>query len=117
MLWLLTSSGVLDAIGDRAVTIIAPSEEAFREFKFLDYYGVLSNPVTLAEILRRHIVLGVYDAEGLIAAGTVTNLAGEQLRVWRNGGFIMVDDVTLTLSNTNQANVATFVVYGADRLL
>lgn len=117
MLWLLTSSGVLDEVGDRPVTIIAPSETAFRDFKFLDYYGVLSNPVTLAEILRRHIILGVFDAEGLIAAGTVTNLAGEQLRVWHNGGLVMVDDVTLTLPHNNQTDAATFVVYGADRLL
>jgi uncharacterized surface protein with fasciclin (FAS1) repeats len=117
MLWLLTASGVLDEIGAQPVTIFAPSETAFSDFAVADRYGLMANPAALAPILRRHVVLGAYDTEELVAAGTVTNLAGEQLAVWRNGRVVMVNEITLTPPTTDGAGVARSVVYGADRLL
>jgi uncharacterized surface protein with fasciclin (FAS1) repeats len=119
MQWLLTASGVLDEIGSRPVTIFAPSETAFRDFAAIDHYGLLDNPAAFAPILRRHVVLGVYDSEQLVAAGTVTNLAGEELAVWRNGRILMVNEVAVTVPNTDGVDprAATLVVYGTDRLL
>jgi uncharacterized surface protein with fasciclin (FAS1) repeats len=117
MLWLLTVSGVLDEIGAQPVTIFAPSEAAFRDFAVADRYGLMANPAALAPILRRHVILGVYDTEELVAAGTVTNLAGEQFAVWRNGRLVKVNEVTLTPPTADGAGVTRFVVYGADRLL
>jgi uncharacterized surface protein with fasciclin (FAS1) repeats len=117
MLWMLTSSGVLDEIGARPVTILAPTETAFRDFAAADHYGLMNNPAAFAPILRRHIVLGVYDSEELVAAGTVTNLVGEHLAVWRNGRVVNVDEIALTEPTTEALGVATVVVYGADRLL
>jgi uncharacterized surface protein with fasciclin (FAS1) repeats len=117
MLWLLTSSGVLDEIGGRPVTILAPSETAFRDFAAADHFGLMTNPAAFAPILRRHIVLGAYDSEELAAAGTVTNLVGEHLSVWHNGRVLKVDQIALTEPTTEALGVATVVVYGADRLL
>lgn len=115
MLWLLTASGVLDEVGGRPATIFAPSETAFRDFAVLDRYGLVANPVAAAPMLRRHVVIGALGADELVAAGTVTNLAGEQLAVWRNGRVLMVNEVALTQSTADDA--ARLVVYGADRLL
>jgi hypothetical protein len=117
MLWLLTASGVLDEIGARPVTIIAPSEAAFRDFAVTDGNGMLSNPTAFAPVLRRHVVLGVYDAEQLVAAGSVTNLAGERLSVWANGRLVLVNEVTLLPPATDGAHDETMAVFGADRLL
>lgn len=116
MLWLLISSGVLDEIGDQPVTIFAPSETAFRDFKFVDYYGLMSNPVAMAPLLRRHIVLGVYDSETLAAAGTVTTLGGEQLTVWLNGRQIIVNEATLATPPAAGVSGVTAVLE-IDRLL
>jgi uncharacterized surface protein with fasciclin (FAS1) repeats len=117
MLWLLTASGVLDEIGGRPVTILAPSETAFRNFAAADHFGLMTNPAAFAPILRRHIVLGVYDSEELVAAGTVTNIVGEHLAVWRNGRVVNVAEITLTEPTTAALGEATVVVYGADGLL
>lgn len=115
MLWLLTASGVLDQIDGRPATILAPSETAFRDFAVLDRYGLVANPVAAAPMLRRHVVIGAYDADELVAAGTVTNLAGEQLAVWRNGRVLMVNEAALTPTAADDA--ARLIVYGTDRLL
>ena len=117
MLWLLTVSGVLAEIGAQPVTILAPSETAFRDFKFVDHYGLMNNPVSMAPILRRHVVLGVYDTEDLAAVSTVTDLAGEQLTVWLNGRQVMVNEATLVTPPTEGVTGATLVVLEIDRLL
>jgi hypothetical protein len=117
MVWLLTASGVLDEIGAQPVTILAPTETAFRDFAAADHFGLMANPVAMAPILRRHVVLGVFDTEQLVAAGTVTNLAGEQLSVWRNGRVLNVNEVPLMPPTTDGAADAQLVVFGADRLL
>ena len=120
MLWLLTLSGVLDEIGDQPVTIFAPSETAFRDFKFVDHYGLMSNPEAMAPILRRHVVVGLFDVEQLAAAGTVSTLAGEQLSVWLNGRQLMVNEATFTPPPTLDdpiVGVATLVVHEIDRVL
>lgn len=117
MLWLLTLSGVLDEIGDQPVTILAPSETAFRNFKFVDHYGLMSNPVAMAPILRRHVVLGVYDNETLAAAGTVTTLAGEQLTVWLNGRQVIVNEATVTPPPSAEGVSGATSILEIDRVL
>ena len=117
MHWMLALSGVLDEIGDQPVTILAPSESAFRDFEFVDYYGLMSDPVAMAPILRRHVVLGAYDVKGFEAAGTVTTLAGEQLVVWLNGRQLMVNEATLTPTNDGVGGIEPLVVYEIDRVL
>lgn len=119
MRWLLSASGVLAEIGARPVTILAPSENAFRDFAVSDGYGLMAVPTSLAPILRRHVLLGAYDADQLVAAGVVTNLAGEQLAVWRNGRVVMVDDIALTATVLGPDVLVDpdVVVFGADRLL
>ena len=122
MLWLLTSSGVLDEIGTRQVTILAPSEPAFREFVHVDFYDLMSNPAAMAPILRRHVILGVYDIDELAAADAVTTLDGEQLTVWNNGRMLMVDEVTLTrptpdADEPSSSAESMVVTYSIDRLL
>lgn len=120
MLWLLTVSGVLAEIGAQPVTILAPSETAFRDFKFVDHYGLMSNPEAMAPILRRHVVVGLFDVEQLAAAGTVSTLAGEQLSVWLNGRQLMVNEATFTPPPTLDGpivGVATLVVHEIDRVL
>ncbi len=115
MAWLLSASGVLAEIGHRPVTILAPSELAFRDFAVADAYGLMANPTLFAPILRRHVILGSYDPATLAAEGVVTNLAGERMAVWRNGAQVVVDDVTL--SPPAAAEGAVSMVYGADRVL
>jgi uncharacterized surface protein with fasciclin (FAS1) repeats len=122
MLWLLAASGLLDEIGDRPVTILAPSENAFRDFSVADQFGLMANPAALAPILRRHVILGAYDAVDLVAAGAVTDLAGDQLAVWLNGLMIKVNEITVTppasdVTAVAGTPVADIVVYEADRLL
>ena len=119
MHWMLGLSGVLDEVGDQPVTILAPSERAFRDFKFVDYYGLMSNPVAMAPILRRHVVLGVYTLKELAAAGTVTTLAGEQLTVWLNGRRLNVNEATITAPTQAIVDVAggAVVAFEIDRVL
>lgn len=120
MHWMLALSGVLDEIGDQPVTILAPSESAFRDFKFIDYYGLMSNPEAMAPILRRHVVLGVYSIDELATAATVATLAGEQLTIWLNGRQLIVNEAKVTPQPTLDGPIvggATLVAYEIDRVL
>ncbi|MEU4567782.1 fasciclin domain-containing protein [Micromonospora sp. NPDC023956] len=80
--------------GTPGVTILAPTDDAFAA-KFsrtnLDEL-LLKDTATLRGLLREHVVTGALPVSGLVAAGTVTTLAGIRLTVTGQGQGARVDD-------------------------
>lgn len=106
---LVTAVGQVPGLADtlnqqKAITVYAPFNGAFDEVKASvgdqAFTALLNNPTQLGGLLSYHVVPQRYDAEGLVGAGTTTQLAGGDVTV---GGT--ATDVTLTSGNGTEAKV------------
>jgi uncharacterized surface protein with fasciclin (FAS1) repeats len=82
---LVTAIGKVPGLADtldqqEAITVYAPSNEAFAAVKEQmgeeQFNALLADPGQLQLVLSYHVVGQRYDAEGLVEAGTTTQLAG-----------------------------------------
>ncbi len=106
---LVTAVGQVPGLADtlnsqQAITVFAPYNGAFDEVKTAlgdeAFDGLLANQQQLGGLLSYHVVPQRYDAEGLVAAGSVTELAGGNVTI---GGT--ADAPTVTDGKGNTANV------------
>nr|WP_269440694.1 fasciclin domain-containing protein [Micromonospora tarapacensis] len=89
----------------RDVTILAPTDDAFAS-KFsrtnLDEL-LLRDTARLRDLLRDHLVSGALPLAELVAAGTVTTVAGTTITVTGQGQTARVDDRAETVCADYQA--------------
>jgi uncharacterized surface protein with fasciclin (FAS1) repeats len=106
---LVTAVGKVDGLADtlnsqEAITVFAPYNGAFDEVKAAvgdqAFNDLLGNQQQLGGLLSYHVVPQRYDAEGLVEANTVTELAGGQVTV---GGT--AEAPTITDGQGNTANI------------
>jgi uncharacterized surface protein with fasciclin (FAS1) repeats len=103
---LVTAVGKVDGLADtlnqqKAITVFAPYNGAFDEVKTAvgdkAFNGLLADQKQLGGLLAYHVVPKRYDAEGLVAAGKTTELAGGDLTI---GGTAKAPTVTDGKGNT-----------------
>jgi uncharacterized surface protein with fasciclin (FAS1) repeats len=106
---LVTAVGAVPGLADtlnsqQAITVFAPYNGAFEEVQTAmgaeAFNGLLGNPEQLGGLLSYHVVPQRYDAEGLVDAGTTTELAGGEVTI---GGT--ADAPTVTDGQGNTANI------------
>jgi uncharacterized surface protein with fasciclin (FAS1) repeats len=106
---LVTAVGKVPGLADtlnqqKAITVFAPYNGAFeavqKQVGEQAFNGLLANQQQLGGLLSYHVVPQRYDAAGLVAAGTTTELAGGDLTI---GGTPEAPTVTDGMGNT--ANV------------
>lgn len=88
----------------RGITVFAPYNGAFdavqKQMGATAFQGLLKDPTKLGDLLSYHLIGRRYDAAGLVAAGTATELAGGSVTV---GGT--ADAPTITDGQGNTAKV------------
>ena len=94
--------GLADTLNSQqAITVFAPANPAFDAVKAQlgdsQFTALLGNPTQLGSLLQYHVVGTRYDAEGLVAAGKTTELAGGTLTI---GGTATAPTVTDGKGNT-----------------
>jgi uncharacterized surface protein with fasciclin (FAS1) repeats len=103
---LVTAVGKVPGLADtlnqqKAITVFAPYNGAFeavqKQVGDQAFNGLLANPTELGGLLSYHVVPQRYDAKGLVAAGTTTELAGGTLTI---GGTAEAPTVTDGMGNT-----------------
>jgi uncharacterized surface protein with fasciclin (FAS1) repeats len=103
---LVTAVGKVPGLADtlnqqKAITVFAPYNGAFeavqKQVGDQAFNGLLANPTQLGGLLSYHVVPQRYDAKGLVAAGTTTELAGGTLTI---GGTAEAPTVTDGMGNT-----------------
>jgi uncharacterized surface protein with fasciclin (FAS1) repeats len=103
---LVTAVGQVDGLADtlnsqEAITVFAPFNGAFDEVKTAmgdqAFNELLGNQQQLGGVLSYHVVPQRYDADGLVEAKTVTELAGGQVTI---GGTAEAPTVTDGMGNT-----------------
>jgi uncharacterized surface protein with fasciclin (FAS1) repeats len=96
MLKLLDLSGLAREIEDRQVTILAPTEDAFKKLTKDQLADLVTNPTKIDDILKRHIVDEVLSFDELAAKSQVTTLSGETLSVSNDGGTVTVNGAAVS---------------------
>ncbi|WP_433503453.1 fasciclin domain-containing protein [Pseudonocardia halophobica] len=121
---LVTAVGKVPGLADtlnsqQGITVFAPSNGAFDQVQTQlgdqAFNGLLANQQQLGGLLSYHVVPQRYDAEGLVAAGTTTELAGGTVTI---GGTPEAPTVTDGQGNTAKvlcgniptANATVFVI-------
>ncbi|MCE3554532.1 fasciclin domain-containing protein [Pseudonocardia sp. RS11V-5] len=106
---LVTAVGKVPGLADtlnqqKAITVFAPYNGAFDAVKSQigapAFNKLLANQQQLSGLLSYHVVPQRYDAQGLVAAGTTTELSGGTLKI---GGTAQAP--TITDGKGNTANV------------
>ncbi len=93
---LLQLSGLAHDIEERQVTILAPTEEAFKKLTKDQLADLATNPTKIDDILKRHIVDEVLTFDELAAKSSVTTLSGDTLTVSNNGGTVTVNGAAVS---------------------
>lgn len=100
---------------DEPYTILVPNDRAFHELSLerrIELFEV-GDPDLMGDVLRRHVVQGLYSADDLAKAGELTTLAGTRIRVEAIGGYPVLDDAQLLGSR----RIRTGVMHEIDRVL
>ncbi|GAA1875794.1 fasciclin domain-containing protein [Pseudonocardia ailaonensis] len=103
---LVTAVGKVPGLADtlnqqKAITVFAPYNGAFADVQKAvgdqAFNSLLANQQQLGGLLSYHVIPKRYDAKGLVAAGTTTELAGGTLKI---GGTATAPTVTDGKGNT-----------------
>lgn len=106
---LVAAVGMVDGLGDTlnsapAITVYAPVDDAFAAVKTAvgdqAFNALLADQAKLGALLSYHVSGTRYDKDGLVAAGSSTQLAGGTVKVAESG-----DTLTLTGGDGNTATV------------
>jgi uncharacterized surface protein with fasciclin (FAS1) repeats len=120
MLDLLDLTGISDELEGREITVLAPTEAAFRTLS-VDELGELVTDKDRAEaLLRRHILDGVYTYDELAALTEVTTISDETLPVTTQGDSVIVAGATITppdADNLDGEEGQEVAVFGIDQIL
>jgi len=119
MLQALNLSGLADELNGREVTILAPTDAAFKALSGTTISDVLTDPGKAKDILRRHILDGVYSFDELQKQTSVKTIGGDTLQVSNTGGKLTIDGGTVTESDSkfDGTNGQEMAVFAIDRVL
>lgn len=90
----LTSIG--DEIEGRAVTVLAPTDDAFAAFDADALADLLSDPTEIDDVLRRHVLDEAVPFDELVGRTEVTTIDGDVLPVEVDGSTVRVGGATVS---------------------
>ena len=101
---LLQLSGLARDIEERQVTILAPTEDAFKKLTKDQLTDLATNPTKIDDILKRHIVDEVLSFDELAAKSSVTTLSGDTLTVSDDGGTVTVNGAVVSAPKSDSVS-------------
>jgi uncharacterized surface protein with fasciclin (FAS1) repeats len=75
-----------------AMTIFAPTNQAFESLPQEELDRLLADPQLLADVLRYHIIDGGFDGEELVRNDIITTLSGQQITTSSNGRRVSLNN-------------------------
>jgi uncharacterized surface protein with fasciclin (FAS1) repeats len=120
MLQALNLSSIADEIEGRAVTILAPTNDAFTSMSASELRGPRANPTEIDDVLKRHIIDEALTFDELSARDSVTTLSGDTLTVTTSGSTVTVDGAVVTPPTDDRVSGEEgeeIVVFRIDRVL
>ncbi len=105
----VSEAGLVDTLNSEGpFTIFAPVNDAFGAIPEEDLNAILADQDLLTAILTYHVVAGEsLDMAGLVEAGTVTTVNGDDLTIAASGDLIEVNGVAMVICGNVQTDNAT----------
>ena len=118
---ILHLTGISDDLEGREVTVLAPTEDAFKALSASQLKDLIANPTKIDDLVKRHVIDGAYTYDELAQQDSVKAIDGTTLDVTDEGGTVKVDGATVDKIDKAQANDdngdAKVVVLSIDGLL
>jgi uncharacterized surface protein with fasciclin (FAS1) repeats len=101
--------------GGAEFTFLAPNNEAFTAISADETADLLTDPTSIVDVLRNHVVQGeVVMADGLAGMDEFSSLGGESFPVTVDGEIVMVGDATIVQADIEAGDGVVHIV---DRVL
>lgn len=107
----VTEAGLVDTLNSaEALTVFAPTDDAFAKIPKKTLDAVLADKATLTKILTHHVIEGQLGPDEI--AGKQTTLAGDTLKVKGSGEDFTVakDNAKVLCGNITTANATVYVI-------
>ena len=105
----VTEAGLVDTLNSaEALTVFAPTDDAFAAIPKKDLNALLADKEALTEVLTHHVI-GERLAPDAVA-GELETLAGDTLTVEGSGENFTIGDATVVCGNVQTANATVYVV-------
>lgn len=102
-------AGLVDTLNDAdALTVFAPTDDAFGKIPEADLNAVLADKELLTSILTYHVVGGQLDPEAVV--GEQETLQGGTVEVAGDTDNMTVNDATVLCGNIPTANATVYVI-------
>lgn len=105
----VTQADLVDTLNSaEALTVFAPTDDAFAKIPEADLNALLANKEELTKVLTHHVVEGQLGPDEV--AGEHTTLAGDTITVEGSGEDFTVGDATVICGNVPTANAKVYVI-------
>ncbi len=102
-------AGLVDTLNSAdALTVFAPTDDAFAKIPSKDLNAVLKDKATLTKILTHHVVAGQMGPDEIV--GTQDTLAKDQVTVEGDENGMTVDGAKVLCGNIPTANATVYVI-------
>lgn len=105
----VTQAGLVDTLNTAdALTVFAPTDDAFAKIPAKDLDAVLADKDVLTKVLTHHVVASKLSPDDL--AGTHETLAGDKVEVTGSGADFTVAGAQVLCGNIPTANATVYVI-------
>ena len=102
-------AGLVDTLNTApALTVFAPTNDAFAKIPAADLKAVLADKKTLTSILTYHVVEGKLTPAQL--AGTHKTIQGDEVTVEGSGSDFKVNEASVVCGNVQTANATVYII-------
>jgi uncharacterized surface protein with fasciclin (FAS1) repeats len=106
----VTKAGLVDTLNNaEAITVFAPTNEAFAKIPADTLATVLADKQALTNILTYHVVQQRQEPTDL-DAGTLTTLQGGAIRTAKSGDSYTADDARVVCGNVQTRNATVYLI-------
>jgi uncharacterized surface protein with fasciclin (FAS1) repeats len=106
----LKAAGLVDTLkGTGPFTVFAPTDAAFAKIPKADLDALLKDKDKLTAVLTYHVVPGKVMAKD-VKPGAVKTVEGDSFMVSVNGGQVMVDEATVTMTDITADNGVIHII-------
>lgn len=107
----VTSAGLADTLNSAgAITLFAPTNDAFSKIPKATLAKVLADKKTLSEILTYHVVGERRAPTTQLAAGTLPTLEGGNVAIEKTGDAYTVNDARVLCGNLQTRNATVYLI-------
>lgn len=105
----VTEAGLVDTLNSAdALTVFAPTDDAFAKIAKKDLNGLLADKEALTTVLTHHVVAGELSPEDV--AGQHETLAGDMITVEGSGEDFTAEGAAVVCGNVQTANATVYVI-------